>query len=87
MGPKGASEIVFRKEIQDAAPGEREKITQTMEDEYRQLYYNPYKAASVQQVDEIIEPRKTRGKIYSAVKYFWNKREDRPWKRNGNMPV
>jgi acetyl-CoA carboxylase carboxyltransferase component len=87
MGPKGASEIVFRKEIQTASPEDRGKITQAMEDEYRRLYYNPFKAASIQQVDEIIEPRQTRGKIYTALKYFWNKAEERPWKRNGNMPV
>jgi acetyl-CoA carboxylase carboxyltransferase component len=87
MGPKGASEIVFRKEIQAASPEDRSKITQAMEDEYRRLYYNPFKAASVQQVDEIIEPRQTRGKIYTALKYFWNKKEERPWKRNGNLPV
>jgi len=87
MGPKGASEIVYRKEIQSARPEERDKITQAMEDEYRRLYYNPFKAAAVQQVDEIIEPRQTRGKIYTALKHFWNKQEERPWKRNGNMPV
>lgn len=87
MGPKGASEIVFRKEIQAASSEDRDNITQAMEDEYRRLYYNPFKAASIQQVDEIIEPRQTRGKIYTALKYFWNKREERPWKRNGNMPV
>jgi acetyl-CoA carboxylase carboxyltransferase component len=87
MGPKGASEIVFRREIQNATSENRDKITQAMEDEYRRLYYNPFKAASVQQVDEIIEPRETRKKIYAALKYFWNKREERPWKRNGNMPI
>jgi acetyl-CoA carboxylase carboxyltransferase component len=87
MGPKGASEIVFRKEIQAGGPEDRDTITQAMEDEYRRLYYNPFKAASIQQVDEVIEPRQTRGKIYTALTYFWNKREQRPWKRNGNMPV
>lgn len=87
MGPKGASEIVYRKEIQNASPEERAKITLAMEEEYRGLYYNPYKAASVQQVDEIIEPRETRGKIYTALKYLWNKGEERPWKKHGNMPV
>jgi acetyl-CoA carboxylase carboxyltransferase component len=87
MGPEGASEIVFRKKIQNAGPKERHKITQKMEKEYRKLYYNPFKAASVQQVDEIIEPRETRKKIYLALRRFWNKREERPWKRNGNMPV
>jgi acetyl-CoA carboxylase carboxyltransferase component len=87
MGPQGASEIVYRKEINKAPPEEKHKITQEMEEEYRRIYYNPFKAAAVQQVDEIIEPKETRKKIFNALKYYWNKREDRPWKRNGNMPV
>lgn len=87
MGPKGAAEIVFRKEIEKAGPEQRDKITQKMEEEYRLLYYNPFKAAAVQQVDEIIEPCQTRGKIYTALEYFCNKREERPWRRNGNMPI
>ena len=87
MGPQGASEIVYRKEINNAPPEERHKITQEMEEEYRKIFYNPFKAAEVQQVDEIIEPRETRGKIFNALKYYRDKREERPWKRNGNMPV
>jgi len=87
MGPEGASEIVYRKEIQKAGPENRAEITREMEEEYRRLYFNPYKAAAIQLVDEIIEPRKTRGKIYKALMYFRDKKEDRPWKRNGNMPV
>lgn len=87
MGPKGASEIIYRKEIESAGPQDRDKITQEMEEEYRRIYCNPYKAASVQQVDEIIEPRQTRIKIYTTLKHFWNKREERPWRKHGNMPV
>jgi acetyl-CoA carboxylase carboxyltransferase component len=87
MGPRGASEIVFRKEIQKASPEERERITEEMEEEYKRLYFNPYKAASIQQVDEIIEPRETRTKIYRALTMLWDKTEDRPWRKHGNMPV
>ena len=87
MGPKGASEIVFRKEIQKATAEDREEITKAMEEEYTRLYFNPYKAAAIQQVDEVIEPRDTRKKVYSTIRRLWNKREDRPWKKHGNMPV
>jgi len=87
MGPEGAAEIVYRKEINKAPPEERSSITRKMEEEYRKIYYNPFKAAAVQQVDEIIEPKETRKKIYNALVYFREKREERPWKRNGNMPV
>jgi len=87
MGPQGASGIVYRKEINNAPPEDRRKITQEMEEEYRKIFYNPFKAAAVQQVDEIIEPKETRKKIFNALKYYRDKREERPWKRNGNMPV
>jgi len=87
MGPTGASEIVYRKEIMNARPEDRAKITQAMEEEYKKIYYNPYKAASIQQVDEIIEPKHTRGKIYTALRLFENKKEERPWRKHGNMPV
>ena len=87
MGPTGASEIVYRKEILNAKPEDRPRITQAMEEEYRRIYYNPYKAASIQQIDEIIEPRQTRQKIFTALQLFENKKEERPWKKHGNMPV
>ena len=83
--------ILLYKIVHDVLPGakpeDRGKITQEIEEEYKRIYNNPYKAASIQQVDEIIEPKQTRGKIYDAVRLFENKRETRPWKKHGNMPV
>jgi acetyl-CoA carboxylase carboxyltransferase component len=88
MGPEGASEIVYRKEILAAPTEDRKKITQEMEDEYRRIFFNPFKAASIQQVDEIIEPRQTRAKLYTTLKYYQNKDLDyRPWKKHGIMPI
>ncbi|MCX5909282.1 MAG: acyl-CoA carboxylase subunit beta, partial [Deltaproteobacteria bacterium] len=87
MGPSGASEIVFRKEIMNAKPEDRGKITQEMEEEYKRIYYNPYKAASIQQVDEIIEPQQTRERIYTALRLYEKKKDQRPWKKHGNMPM
>jgi acetyl-CoA carboxylase carboxyltransferase component len=85
MGAEGATPIIFRKEI-EAAPDpeakEREKIQ-----EYRNLLYNPYIAASRGYVDEVILPRETRPKIVKALEFLSTKRETRPSKRHGNIPV
>jgi acetyl-CoA carboxylase carboxyltransferase component len=85
MGAEGATPIIFRKEI-DAAPDpkarEREKIQ-----EYRDSLYNPYIAASRGYVDEVILPRDSRLKIISALELLSTKRETRPPKKHGNIPV
>jgi acetyl-CoA carboxylase carboxyltransferase component len=85
MGAEGATRIIFRKEI-EAAPDpeakEREKIR-----EYRELLYNPYIAASRGYVDEVILPRETRPKIIKALELLSTKREMRPQKKHGNIPV
>ena len=85
MGAEGATPIIFRKEI-GAAPDpeakEREKIQ-----EYRNLLYNPYIAASRGYVDDVILPRETRPKIIRALEILSNKRETRPPKKHGNIPV
>jgi acetyl-CoA carboxylase carboxyltransferase component len=85
MGAEGATPIIFRKEIEAAPdPGakKREKIR-----EYRELLYNPYIAASRGYVDEVILPRETRPKIIKALELLSAKREMRPPKKHGNIPV
>jgi acetyl-CoA carboxylase carboxyltransferase component len=85
MGAEGATSIIFRKEI-DAAPDpeakEQEKIR-----EYRDLLYNPYIAASRGYVDEVILPRESRPKIIRALEFLSTKREMRPPKKHGNIPM
>jgi acetyl-CoA carboxylase carboxyltransferase component len=85
MGAEGATPIIFRKEI-DAAPDpeakEQEKIR-----EYRDLLYNPYIAASRGYVDEVIPPHESRPKIIKALEILSTKRETRPPKKHGNIPV
>jgi acetyl-CoA carboxylase carboxyltransferase component len=85
MGAEGATPIIFRKEI-EAAPDpeakEQEKIR-----EYRDLLYNPYIAASRGYVDEVVLPRETRPKIIKALELLSTKRETRPSKKHGNIPV
>lgn len=85
MGPEGAANIIFRKDIQQADnPDEarRQKI-----DEYRDKFANPYIAAARGYVDDVIEPEKTRPKLVSSFEMLSGKRETRPPKKHGNLPV
>jgi len=85
MGAEGATPIIFRKEIEGAPDPEakqREKIQ-----EYRNLLYNPYIAASRGYVDEVILPRESRPKIIKALELLSTKKETRPPKKHGNIPV
>ncbi len=85
MGAEGAARIIHRREISEAddpKAKEQEKI-----EEYRNLFYNPYVAASRGLVDEVIMPSETRPKIIAALEFLASKRETRPPKKHGNIPV
>jgi acetyl-CoA carboxylase carboxyltransferase component len=85
MGPDGAANIIFRKEISASTnPDEtrKEKI-----EEYRSKFSNPYVAASRGYVDDIIEPSATRARIANALMMLSSKRETRPPKKHGNIPL
>jgi methylmalonyl-CoA carboxyltransferase large subunit len=85
MGAEGAAEIVFRKEIQEAedkAAKRREMI-----EKYREVFSNPYVAAARRLIDDIIEPSQTRRHIVQALEYLQTKRELRPPKKHGLMPL
>lgn len=85
MGAKGASEIIFKKEISEAADPEaklQEKI-----DEYTQKFANPYRAAHRGYVDEVIMPKDTRKKLIRAFKMLENKVDKLPKKKHGNIPL
>jgi propionyl-CoA carboxylase beta chain len=85
MGPKGAAEIIFRKEI-DQAP-DRAKALEEKEREYREKFANPYQAASRGYIDEVIEPGETRTRIGLALKILENKVDSNPRKKHGNIPL
>ncbi len=85
MGPNGASEIIFAREIkesEDPAAKLQEKI-----EEYREKFANPYVAASKGYVDEVIEPKVTRYKLIKSLKMLENKRDEIPAKKHGNIPL
>jgi methylmalonyl-CoA decarboxylase subunit alpha len=85
MGAEGATPVIFRKEI-EAAPDPRAK-QQEKTQEYRDLLYNPYIAASRGYVDEIILPHDSRPTIINALELLSTKQETRPPKKHGNIPV
>lgn len=85
MGPDGAANIIFRKEIADAADP-IEMRSQKIE-EYRVKFSNPYVAASRGYVDDVIEPASTRVRVISALEMLASKRDTRPSKKHGNIPL
>ena len=85
MGPDGAVNIIFRKEI-EAAKDTKIKAKELVT-EYREKFANPYIAAEMGYIDDIIEPQETRPRIINALHTLLNKREDRPAKKHGNIPL
>jgi methylmalonyl-CoA decarboxylase subunit alpha len=85
MGAEGAANIVFRKEISSAADPKEEKKKKI--DEYRDKFSTPYVAAARGYVDDVIEPATTRYRLISALEMLSNKRENRPPKKHGNIPL
>jgi acetyl-CoA carboxylase carboxyltransferase component len=85
MGPDGAVNIVFRKELAEAADpdAERARLIQ----EYRDRFANPYVAASRGYVDDVIEPKETRPRLIQALQMLQNKRDSNPPKKHGNIPL
>ncbi|MEM9849924.1 MAG: carboxyl transferase domain-containing protein, partial [Bacteroidota bacterium] len=85
MGAKGASEIIFRKEIK-AATDPTAKLAEK-EAEYAATFANPYRAAQRGFIDEVIEPRTARRKLIKAFAMLENKVESLPKKKHGNIPL
>lgn len=85
MGAQGAVNIIFRKQIQAAADPEAERTRLVAE--YDEKFLNPYFAASRGFIDEVITPAETRGKIKAALDMLKNKKQERPWKKHGNIPL
>ncbi len=85
MGPDGAANIIFKKEIgeaEDPIAFRQQKI-----EEYREKFSNPYVAAARGYIDDVIEPATTRQRIASALDMLAGKRETRPSKKHGNIPL
>jgi propionyl-CoA carboxylase beta chain len=85
MGPKGAVEILHRKEI--GAAQDPDEKTAELERSYREKFANPYHAAARGYVDDIIDPRHTREHLISGLRVLANKRDRNPPKKHGNIPL
>jgi acetyl-CoA carboxylase carboxyltransferase component len=85
MGPEGAVNVVFRRDLADAEDPVRRK-TELVED-YRQRFANPYVAATNGFIDDVIEPHETRPRLINALEMLQNKRASLPAKKHGNMPL
>jgi acetyl-CoA carboxylase carboxyltransferase component len=85
MGAEAATAIIHRAEIEaaeDKEAKEQEKIA-----EYRELLYNPYVAARMGYINAVVEPSQTRPRIIDALEALQNKKEIRPQRKHGNIPM
>jgi propionyl-CoA carboxylase beta subunit len=88
MGPDGAVNIVFRSELDKIPdPDERAAAKARFTQEYKDRFANPYKAASLGYIDEIIRPRDTRAVLIRSLRTLRNKRQSNPPRKHGNIPL
>jgi propionyl-CoA carboxylase beta chain len=87
MGPEGAVNIVYKREIERAPEADRERLRREKIAEFRERFANPYVAAERGYIDAVIEPSQTRPKLITALRSLENKRDTNPKKKHGNIPL
>ena len=87
MGPEGAVNIVYKRELDKAPESEREKLRQEKIAEFRDRFANPFVAAERGYIDAVIEPAETRARIITALRALENKKDTNPRKKHGNIPL
>lgn len=85
MGAAGATEVLYAKELKDAA--DPKALQAEKEEEYNKLFANPYNAAKYGYIDDVIEPRNTRFRIIRALAQLQSKKLSLPEKKHGNIPL
>jgi len=85
MGPDGAVNIIFRKELEKAKDPAQRKAELVAE--YREKFASPYVAAERGYIDDVIEPKETRPRLINALEMLSNKRDSNPAKKHGNIPL
>jgi acetyl-CoA carboxylase carboxyltransferase component len=85
MGPQGAVEVVYRRELQAAADPVARRAE--LVDEYTERYANPYIAAERGYIDDVIDPADTRIKLITGLQLLESKREELPKRKHGNVPL
>jgi propionyl-CoA carboxylase beta chain len=87
MGPEGAVDIVYKRELHAAPPSERPKLRQEKIAEFRNRFANPFVAAERGYLDGVIEPADTRRLVITSLRVLENKRDANPKKKHGNIPL
>jgi propionyl-CoA carboxylase beta chain len=87
MGPAGAVNIVYKREIEKAAESERAGLRAAKVEEFRERFANPFVAAERGYIDAVIEPAETRAKLITSLRSLENKRDVNPRKKHGNIPL
>jgi len=85
MGPDGAVNIIFRKELAEAKDPVARKAELVAD--YRDKFASPYVAAEYGFIDDVIEPKETRPRLINALEMLANKRDTNPAKKHGNIPL
>ena len=85
MGPDGAVNILFRKDIEKAQNSEGKR--KELQEDYREKFANPYRAAELGYVDEVIDPSITRLRLVRSFEMLANKRQSNPPKKHSNIPL
>jgi acetyl-CoA carboxylase carboxyltransferase component len=87
MGADGAVNILFRRELEKASDADRDSVRAKLSHEYRTEFLNPYLAAERGYIDDVIDPAETRARLVAGLKMMASKREDRPPRKHGNIPL
>jgi acetyl-CoA carboxylase carboxyltransferase component len=85
MGPDGAVNIIYRKELAEAQDPEARKAE--LVDQYREHFASPFIAAELGYIDDVIAPSETRPRLINALHMLQNKRDQNPPKKHGNIPL
>jgi propionyl-CoA carboxylase beta chain len=85
LGPRGAAEIIFRKEIRSSS--DPQGVLKEKEKEYRQTFANPFLAAKRGYIDDVIFPRTTRGRLIRSLQFLEGKERPIAGRRHGNIPL
>jgi acetyl-CoA carboxylase carboxyltransferase component len=85
MGPEGAINILYRRELDKA--DDPAALRAALVQEYRDKLANPYVAAARGYIDDVIEPHETRSRLINALEMLQNKRDSNPPKKHGNIPL
>jgi len=87
MGADGAVNILFRHDLEKGTPEEQETLRTQLSDDYRKEFLNPYLAAERGYIDDVIDPADTRDRLVAGLSLLASKRDDRPGRKHGNIPL